>query len=134
MKNYEFNKFKYINSNKFKLLIILLVARQMKNIRLLVSSTNFLLFFSDEVSSLSKILLFYYFEQKATDLQSRLDDLIKLIEKHKDEIWTIENGNNTNVNFEYGPGATVQTILEQRSSTMNTQNKSMFHSSPVGNR
>ena len=83
-------------------------------------------FFSDEVSSLSKILIFYFYEQKAIDLQSCLDDLLTLIVEHKDEIWTSENNNNNNTgtNFEYGPGATVQTILEQRNSTMNHQNKS----------
>ena len=92
---------------------------------ILYSSSSFI---SDEVSSLSKILMFYFYEQKATDLQSRLDNLLILIVKHKAEIWTSENNNNnTDANFEYGPGATVQTILEQRSSTVNLQNKSKFY-------
>jgi len=90
---------------------------------ILTRSIFLLLFVSEEVCSLCKILLLYFHEKKALDLQTRLDGLLVTIEKHKPEIWFNESKNASDNDFEYGPGATVQSIVEKKNTSGTTKPK-----------
>ena len=59
----------------------------------------------------------YYYEDKAKIIQQGFDTLINTIESHIKQIWTenIQNPSDKN-SCQFGPSATVQSILMQRKS------------------
>lgn len=75
-----------------------------------------------------KILVYYFEEDKAFIVQSTFASLIELIETNINEIWKKDTTQQGNVST-FGPHATVQTILAQRSNMANNNgNKGIYQS------
>lgn len=64
--------------------------------------------------------MFYFYEDQARNLQSVFDELLHVIETNKAEIWVAQSKDVEAGTFEYGPGATVQQILEKKNNAANT--------------
>ena len=71
--------------------------------------------------------MLYFHEMKAAELQTRLDCLLVSIEKHKSEIWSSETKDTGDNDFEYGPGATVQSIVEKKNTIGTTKPKGVIY-------
>ena len=68
----------------------------------------------EEIASLLKMLIYYFYEDHAVQLQSKFTTLLQLIENGIDEIWNSKAEVGINEQNQYGPGATVQSIIAQR--------------------
>ena len=82
----------------------------------------YLFTFSEEVNGLLKILVFYFEEDKACNLQSTFTTLLDLIQNDMKEIWRNET-TSQDTTSSFGPHATVQSILAQRQNIVYSADK-----------
>jgi len=68
----------------------------------------------DDVGSILKVLVLFYYDEQASQLQIQLTELLDTVEANMEEIWSSQTVVNTTEDSYYGPNATVQSIIEQR--------------------
>ena len=70
------------------------------------------------------MLVYYFREEMAAQLQRDFATLLELLENNMDDIWVSKPESGVNEQNQYGPDATVQSIIAQRqkANTNNTKN------------
>ena len=70
------------------------------------------------------MLVYYFHEEMAAQLQRDFATLLELLEDSVDDIWVSNAESGVNEPIQYGPDATVRSILKQRqkANTNNTKN------------
>ena len=70
-----------------------------------------------------KILVYYFREEMAVQLQRDFATLLELLENNMDNIWVSKPESVVSEQNQYGPDATVQSIIaQQKANTNNTKN------------
>ena len=70
------------------------------------------------------MLVYYFREEMAAQLQRDFATLLELLENNMDDIWVSKPESGVNEQNQYGPDATVQSIIAQcqKANTNNTKN------------